>query len=792
MLKNKREIGFDVDAYTARLIGRENVSKLEGALLELVKNAYDADASVVYIYYDDYSKELLIMDNGEGMTEDVIRQYWMTIGNSSKKDIYFSGNRRIKTGAKGIGRFALDRISDHCRMWTSTGEETLEWEVSWNQFAGNRKISDVKASLYDSDDALLSFAQTENWGNQPMAKQVNSSISPLSTGTVFCLTGLHDDWTEKVQEKIRRNLANLLPPDVVDDFKIYFFNSDTPLDEAEIQSNNVDQFDYRITFQVLPDTETGPSTVLIHLLRNEFDLIGKVDLKAVGFSDEDRKYFLGCEKNVEVVLKNIVSQPEGKNLIGGFEGTLYFSKVTTTDKDRQKYFYKDFSGRKNFTKEFGGIKVYRDHFRVRPYGEYGDNDFDWLELSARRNKQPAAISHKTGRWRVGSEQLMGVVNISRLNTNLEDDANRNGLQDGPGLHQLKEILIAVIDEFERDRQYVGRILAAYHDSQKKLQQELERLAWMAEQRKKWEEEEKSRREKEQSGGTNKPEPPGPVDPDLTVNPIHAKRIIDELQEEQEQEIEALKDELKMLRTLATTGIITNMFMHEIRTLTNNIGIELDSAYEALLLDNDPDYAVQQIVSAVNSKKHFNSWFGITIGAIKKDKRKRRVCNVAEILDEFITDWKRILKKSRIELEVICQPNLNLRCFAFDLENIFSNLISNSVSSFEREGEAPLKEKKISIHISGTEDGLRIDYADTGRGLQGEYKKHPERTLEAFETDKKSISGLLDSDGTGMGMWIVNQIVQDYQGSVNLEANKTLARGYQAIIMLGGTDLGNGA
>jgi hypothetical protein len=46
------EIPFNVDAYTAKLIGRENVSKLDGAVLELVKNTFDADASVCFLYFE--------------------------------------------------------------------------------------------------------------------------------------------------------------------------------------------------------------------------------------------------------------------------------------------------------------------------------------------------------------------------------------------------------------------------------------------------------------------------------------------------------------------------------------------------------------------------------------------------------------------------------------------------------------------------------------------------------------------------------------------------------------------
>lgn len=72
------------------------------------------------------------------------------------------------------------------------------------------------------------------------------------------------------------------------------------------------------------------------------------------------------------------------------------------------------------------------------------------------------------------------------------------------------------------------------------------------------------------------------------------KLLSSVGDRQEQDIQELEDEMKMLQTLATTGIIANMFMHEIRTLTNNIGQELDSAYEAIKYDQDIEGAFQNI------------------------------------------------------------------------------------------------------------------------------------------------------------------------------------------------------
>lgn len=69
------KVPFNVDAYTARLIGRENVSKLEGAVVELIKNTYDADATCCILYYDEKKDILYLADNGNGMTEEIIRNY---------------------------------------------------------------------------------------------------------------------------------------------------------------------------------------------------------------------------------------------------------------------------------------------------------------------------------------------------------------------------------------------------------------------------------------------------------------------------------------------------------------------------------------------------------------------------------------------------------------------------------------------------------------------------------------------------------------------------------------------
>lgn len=777
MRKRAREIEFDVDAYTARLIGRENVSKLEGALFEIVKNAYDADASVCCLYYSNTEDRIYIVDNGCGMKEEILRTHWMTIGNSSKKNSYISQNGRVQTGAKGIGRFALDRISDQCNMLTISEEGGLEWVVDWRDFDGSKRISEVKARVYDSEESLLEHVGIESWRNRAVAFEI-AKCNFGGTGTAFRLDSLHDIWDESTMNRLRNHLENLLPPDVTENFCIWFFNDFTKIEDALITSANVETYDYRIEFQVTANL------VNIQIIRNEFDFRGEEQevYAEAGFDEKEQDYFHGKKREESFTMEEI---GEKENFIGDFGGVLYFYKISANKKDQKRFYYKDFTGRVNLAKKFGGIKIYRDQFRVRPYGEYGDNDFDWLELSARRNRSPAGLGKENGNWRVGSEQILGTVSISRKNTNLEDAANRNGIQEGIGFSQLKRILLFVISEFERDRQFVGRKLARYADKKDQLAAELEKMRQLAEARKVWEAEQASGKQPEKTEKAENQPTKSNLPP--SANPEDVMNLVGSMEQKQAEELEELRNENKMLQTLATTGIITNMFMHEIRTSTNNIGIELNAAYEAMEYDHDVEYALKNILRAIRVKKNFASWFGITIESIKKDKRRRKRHNIQEMLSLYMNTWRDILDKSATSLIYECDPDIELWCFEFDIENIISNLIANSLASFDREMDRKLEKREIQLNIFRTGGGLSMEYQDSGWGLIPKYKKRPELILEPFESGHH-FDGEDEDDGTGMGMWIVNRTISEYNGSIDLSKNREVETGFFATIILGGQNV----
>ncbi len=740
-----KKIRFNVNAYTAKLIGRENVSNLEGAILELVKNTYDADATKCILYYDEENKTLYIMDNGTGMSEEIIEKHWMTIGNSSKSTNFITQSGRVQTGAKGIGRFALDRTGDTCVMYTKTqkNDDIIQWKVDWRDFDRKENLTDITAEIDYVKGKLYDNVQ----GNKYLNEILKTHFS--GTGTIFKITNLREEWNIDLIKNIKKSLATLIPPDIENEFAIYFFYEDQSEKEALIISDNIDAYDYKIEFNVLDDGKT-----IIKLDRNEFDFKDKLDeiIQKAGFKEEDKDYFLGKEKIINTTLEALIGNKDAEEL-GKFDGTIYFNKITVTKEDAKKYYYKDITGRKNFSDIFGGIKLYRDNFRVRPYGEKESSSYDWLLLGNRHAKSPAAISHPTGKWRVSTDQVSGVINISRMNVNLPDQANRQGIVETKEFRLLKEILIDIISEFEEDRQYVGRKLNKLYYEENETQQTQEEVRKKAK---------KQQKDKEKNSDND----------DYKVDAEKVHKVF----EEKDEQIRDLQDENRMLRNLATTGIVVNQYIHETKESVNNVGTNIMVVKELLIEDRDIEKAIEKITDAQKYVETMNSWYDVTLGSIRRDKRTMKYNDINSLISTQMNLWKKVLERQNIDIIYTGRDIPEIKCFPYEIESIISNLIANSVYAFKG-----IKDKKIYINLLETDHGIKIEYHDTGSGLISEYKKQPEKILEALETSKKNRIG--ETVGTGMGMWIISGIVNNYNGDIDLSKNLKEETGFYIDINL---------
>lgn len=747
-------IHFDVDAYTARLIGRENVSRLEGAVSELVKNTYDADASCCVLYFEQSTQTLYLADNGCGMSSDIIKKHWMTIGHSSKKRTYLSGKGRIQTGAKGIGRFALDRIGDHCTMYTKSSSQVLEWSVDWTQFRDGTPLTSVEADLNE----------VEYSANEFVSKAVNHDFRKIiqetfkETGTIFKISPVRDAWNEKQIKKMRSNLATLIPQEIGGIFNIFFFEEGTLLEDAKLIPDESDAIsDYKIVFGVTGDN------VRVAISRNEFDFKSKreVVLTEAGFSLDDREYFSGKEIIHELSFQSFMSSRKAviSNTIGDFSGVFLFSKLRQQDLEKEKYYYKNGN---HDTLPWQGVRIYRDNFRVRPYGDPDSSAYDWLLLSNRKAKSPAAPSHKNGKWRVSADQICGTILISRTNITLPDQANREGFVETPEFAILKNFLLRIIQLFESDRQYVFRKLDKYYDDTHPTQQYEEEIAKKAAYA--------QNQGKQGDDGRNSQVPSSEQ---TTVDASKAQAVI----AQKDAQIQSLEDENQLLRALATIGIITNTYVHEIRGSTNTLGLKVVMAREELEYDKNIDGAIGYINEAIACHQSFGSWFKVTIESVKKDRRKMKGINLHELFNELKASWEATCPD--VEISIECEPII-FRCFPYEIESIINNLIANSTSAFKSTNQA---ERKIYITVTQRDSLIDIHYEDNGPGLSDKYKKNPDLIMDAMETDKTDLDG--EVVGTGMGMWIIGKTVKDYHGTVDLSENIDSTNGFHITISLKG-------
>ena len=837
IINKKEDVNFNVSARAARLIGRENVASAEGAIIELVKNTYDADSDFCIIYFDipyqdapDYLNDrdfyfvnhkfqrfnidlndyyvlsddflwhkkifeenqqkgiesvsskldrifnslthIYIIDNGEGMNSETIKKHWMTIGTADKVNNYISQKKRTKSGAKGIGRFALDRLGETCQMWTQRqGYTGVDWIVDWETFDHqNKTINDIKATiqyknidLSDKLQSLLSDKQFNIFSNNLASRRSPIDVkSNLTSGTTIQISYIRDDWDKSALTKLRDGLETLVPPSEDDTFQIFLFNNRYENLDGILLPVLCDNFDYKLKANVTN------GYVNIELIRNEFQL-DKIPIDCLS------KYFSNNLvyniNSIEELSKLLPGSSDNKHidlpLIGDFSFTLYFLKRSSSSGDKQKYYQKDFdyTERKAWLENNSGIKIFRDFFRVRPYGESDSTSWDWLGLGSRVALDPAQASRK-GRWKVSPQNISGIINISRIkNPSLEDKSNREGLQENDTFSQFKELLLAIIKIFEDDRSEIYSKLDLYFrnnqeipESQDLSKKEQEKANLIAHK--------KFKEFKEKQENAEKI--------DKSDEELLSLSLLKEQAEKEDlsRELTDMREENALLRVFASSGITIASFAHELRNLELKLGGDRYDFIKTILQKYiDPNsftkddelenpYYLLELVEKDDFK--MKSWLLYTLRTIKKDKRTRKLINIIEYLDELKQSWLSMLNERDISLNIIKNiESYSIKAFEIDFDCIFNNLIINSREAFTRPN---CKNRVINIEVIQTTSGLSILYSDEGPGLSKDIK-NPYDIFKATVSTKINRHG--KQVGTGLGMWLIKKTLDEYKATVHL-------------------------
>ncbi len=201
---------FTVDARTILTLGRDSIKDHTTALVELVKNSYDADASNIEIEIMTKASEpyIRVADNGHGMTEKIVDDHWLRIGFSEKTTHTVSQKKRRRTGEKGIGRISADRLGSLLELHTKAKEEgPFGLRINWDDFdVKGRALESVNLNVLD----IFTIDIPSNYDG-------TATIS----GTELIIRQLRQNWTPNDIEVLDRELSALISPfRGVDNFSI--------------------------------------------------------------------------------------------------------------------------------------------------------------------------------------------------------------------------------------------------------------------------------------------------------------------------------------------------------------------------------------------------------------------------------------------------------------------------------------------------------------------------------------------------------------------------------------------
>src|SRR5690606_29697027 len=158
----KQKYHFDITPHIVKQLGEQLVSDEITALLELIKNSYDADASYVSIeinttgqyikeklFYPEHKGFIVIEDDGFGMSEETIMKSWLIISYSQKRQLKEAKKTtpkgRTPLGDKGLGRLSTQRLADICEIFTNEeNKEGTHIAFNWKDFEREEALSEVQ------------------------------------------------------------------------------------------------------------------------------------------------------------------------------------------------------------------------------------------------------------------------------------------------------------------------------------------------------------------------------------------------------------------------------------------------------------------------------------------------------------------------------------------------------------------------------------------------------------------------------------------------------------------------
>jgi len=428
----KTALTFRPRARIIHLLGDQLIRDAGIAVFELVKNAYDADASecivTIYKINDPDKAYIIIEDNGVGMKYDIVTNVWLEPGTeyrSQQKDKDIRTKKgRLPRGEKGIGRFAVHKLGKQIKMIThARNSDEVVVDLDWEHvFSEPKYLSEIPI---------------------PVLKREPVQFKKNTTGTRIEIRGLRETWTRGKIRDLYRSITSICSP----------FKND----------NNGDEFCASLVLE--PD----PGGWLKGLLDIN-DIVGLSIFRGDGIIEGDEisynyeftplpamRRMIKGRKLTNQKAKVFGSMPED------IENTLPGRRPAVRPINLDEYnigpvnflFYifdrepvvlnlatADKSGLKKFLDTNGGVRVYRDDIRVYDFGEPGN---DWLDLGGRRVNIPVR--------RISNNQIIGAIILDgkASEKSLMEKTNREGFIENDAYKALRVAILCTLHQIEIER-----------------------------------------------------------------------------------------------------------------------------------------------------------------------------------------------------------------------------------------------------------------------------------------------------------------------------------------------------
>lgn len=407
---NEEDFHWEFDVNTFKLIGSGLISDKFTAIIELVKNSYDANATEVKIDFIrtlSSNGEIIISDNGIGMSKDDISKKWMRIGTNSKRNETHTSEpfNRVYLGEKGIGRFAIEKISDHIIMESKQTEyETIHHlTIDWSVY--EKENHSINAPLFTSID------------NKYIALKNKDFLT--ESGTKLYFTKLKDVWTSKDIVRLKRELAKFVSPlNTINKYGFKIFVRE------QVQDTSLNVSDYE---EVMNQSLSYASEIYKISFENNI---------------QEELHFNNDTKKMEILRTQI-------NKFGPVKVHIYH--FNSNDKRKFKYAYK--------AKELkiDGFKIYRDSILATPFVEIAS-----LESGVDSYRDILGVDKR--RWsnffgKISSHDFIGIIEITKKdNPKIKDLTNRQNFEDTEEYREFKDFIFEQIKQIEEKLKYEKELL----------------------------------------------------------------------------------------------------------------------------------------------------------------------------------------------------------------------------------------------------------------------------------------------------------------------------------------------